>query len=540
MDSFTTLNNAFKRYLDHLIFGRETYGVEFKHGRGGFPHKEFWPSYSSFANTEGGTIIIGVKEKNGNFYPEGLSKETVEHYEKIFWDSVNDPNQVSRKLMTNKDVLKEEYNGNGILIFNVPRATREERPVYVGQNPMRGTYRRNASGDYLCKEWEVAIMLAEQRPKLAMDAEILEGFSMDDIDKESLRGFRQLFMTLKPTHPWTEDDDLTLLKHIKAYGKDRVTGKEGLTLSGLLMFGKYDSITDAIPQFMIDYREYTPGSERWSDRIYNDGSWESNLYQAYRKILPRVQSFLPVPFKLDGNERIDETKAHKALREAFVNLCVHASYQSDSKLLILKYPDRIIFSNPGTMLVSKEQYFSGGESICRNPSLQTMFSMIGAVEKAGSGADTITQGWNDAKFGTPIISEKSEPNKVELILPILSIDSVASDGNSEVYGNSNVVSDGNSKGDENSNVASNVASNIASNVASKQHKRKSYEELSILVMNFCKTWKTRQEIAMALGYKQDYLRNNVLPRMIADGLLEKLDKEWATNPNQKYRSTQEK
>ena len=53
---------------------------------------------------------------------------------------------------------------------------------------MRSTYRRNASGDYLCKEWEVAIMLAEQRPKLAMDAEILEGYTFDDIDKESLRG----------------------------------------------------------------------------------------------------------------------------------------------------------------------------------------------------------------------------------------------------------------------------------------------------------------------------------------------------------------
>ena len=57
------------------------------------------------------------------------------------------------------------------------------------------------------------------------------------------------------------------------------------------------------------------------------------------------------------------------------------------------------------MLVSKEQYFSGGESICRNPALQIMFSMIGAVEKAGSGADTIVQGWDDAKFGTPVISE---------------------------------------------------------------------------------------------------------------------------------------
>ena len=524
MESSDNRNNSFKDYLNQLMAGKETACVEFKYGKGGFPHKEFWPSYSSFANTDGGVIIIGVKEKSGHFYPEGLSAETIEKYEKIFWDSINDPNQVSRKLMTIKDVIKCEYNGSHFLLFFIPRATREERPVYVGLNPMRSTYRRNASGDYLCKEWEVAIMLAEQRPKLAMDSEILEGFSIDDIDKESLRGFRQLFMNLKPTHPWTEDNDLSLLKHIKAYGKDRVTRKEGLTLAGLLMFGKHDSITDAIPQFMIDYREYSFNSERWSDRIYNDGTWEANLYQAYRKMLPRIQSFLPLPFQLKGNERQDETKAHKALREAFVNLCVHSSYQSDSKLLILKYPDRIIFSNPGTMLVSKEQYFYGGESICRNPALQTMFSLIGAVEKAGSGADTIVQGWNETKFGAPIITEKSEPNKVELLLPITTNNNIPSNGASNIA----------------SNIASNVASNVAGNVASKTRKRKSYKELCKVITGFCKTWKTRQEIAIALGYKQDYLRNSVLPRMVTDGYLEKLDKESATSPNQKYKATSKK
>lgn len=425
-----------KEYLNHLIAGRETSCVEFKYGKGGFPHKEFWPTYSSFANTDGGVIIIGVKEKNGNFYPEGLSAETVEQYEKIFWDSINDPNQVSRKLLTNKDVIKDDYNGNYFLIFFVPRASREERPVYVGQNPMRSTYRRNASGDYLCKEWEVAIMLAEQRPKLAMDAEILEGYTIDDIDKESLRGFRQLFMNLKPTHPWTEDDDLTLLKHMKAYGKDRISGKAGLTLAGLLMFGKYDAITDAMPQFMIDYREYTPGSERWSDRI--------------------------------------------------------------------------VFSNPGTMLVSKEQYFSGGESICRNPALQTMFSMIGAVEKAGSGADTIVKGWDDAKFGTPVISEKSEPNKVELTLPIIS------------DGDSNTESNGTSKG--------------GSKGGSKGREKVSYPDLCKIIIEICEDWKTTQEIAKTINYKHKYLGSKIIPRMIADGLLEPYDKESPKSPEQKYRA----
>ncbi|MDD6702029.1 MAG: ATP-binding protein [Bacteroidales bacterium] len=523
--------NTIKEYLDHLLNGKETSYLEFKYGKGGFPHKEFWPTYSSFANTDGGIIIIGVKEKNGTFYPEGLTAETIDHYEKIFWDSINDPNQVSRKLMTNNDVIKDEYHGNYFLIFFVPRATRYERPVYVGQNPMRSTYRRNASGDYICKEWEVAIMLAEQQPKLAMDSEIMEGFTLEDIDKESLRGFRQMFMTLKSTHPWTDDDDLTLLKHMRAYGKDRVSGKEGLTLAGLLMFGKYDAITDAMPQFMIDYRVYGPGSERWSDRIYNDGTWESNLYQAYRKILPRVQSFLPIPFKLEGNERVDETKAHKALREAFVNLCVHASYQSNSKLLILKYPDRIIFSNPGTMLVSKEQYFSGGESICRNPALQTMFSMIGAVEKAGSGADTIVQGWDDAKFGAPVISEKSNPNKVELVLPIISIDNYTK--NSVNNGACNGDSNGASNGASNDGTCNGL--NIIRDLISNR-KKVPYKLSSQIIIRLCNDWTDTKELATQIGLSASHLRSKIIPRMIADGLLEPYYKQSPKSPGQKYKA----
>lgn len=61
----TQFNNI-KEYIDSLIVGKETSCVEFKFGKGGFPHKEFWPSYSAFANTDGGMIVIGVKEKNNN------------------------------------------------------------------------------------------------------------------------------------------------------------------------------------------------------------------------------------------------------------------------------------------------------------------------------------------------------------------------------------------------------------------------------------------------------------------------------------------
>ncbi len=78
-------------------------------------------------------------------------------------------------------------------------------------------------------------------------------------------------------------------------------------------------------------------------------------------------------------------------------------------------------SNPGFMLVSLSQYYEGGISECRNPSLQKMFGLIGKSDKAGSGVDKILKGWRSAKWRRPYIEERSLPDKVELYLPMESL-----------------------------------------------------------------------------------------------------------------------
>ena len=411
-------------YVSQILKDRETAEIEYKSAKGGFP-KSFWETYSAFANTHGGTIVLGVKEKDGIFTLNNLTDDDIDKLQKDFWSGVHNKNTINACLLKNDDVEVGEIEGHKVILFHIPQAKRDQHPIHCTQDAFNGTFRRNYEGDYLCSNAEVRRMFADADITRPSDGRILKNYSWDDIDMPSFEQYRRLFATAKPSHPWHTLSNDELMRKLGGYRKDRETGEEGFTLAGILMFGKYDSIKDqtCAPKFFPDYKEIPAdtSSTRWIDRIYPDGSWEANLFQFYRRVLPKLQQVIPTPFRLEGNQRKDETPAHESLREAFANLCVHADYSEESSLLVYRYPHRIVFSNPGVMLISKQQYYQGGESVCRNTSLQQMFMMIGSAEKAGSGVDKILKGWETLNWKRPYPIEKAQPNKVELVMPLESL-----------------------------------------------------------------------------------------------------------------------
>lgn len=408
---------------------------EFKSAKGGTP-RSLWETYSAMANTDGGVIVLGVKEHEGDFEVQGL--DDAAKTEKDFWTTINNRGKVSVNLLASDDVRIVPVNGKSVLIVKVPRATRRQRPVFVGQNPLEGTYRRYGDGDYLCSREEVGRMLADQADYPA-DCEILTGFRLEDLDKRSLDQYRNRFASRSPAHPWLKSDDRGVLEKIGGWRTDRASGQEGLTVAGLLMFGKDEAIRDpaAIPQYHVDYRERLSSDPkvRWTDRIWPDGTWVANLFQFYERVYPRLVENLKIPFQFmplrpgettttpppDLFQRHDETIVHEAIREAFVNALIHADFRGQGGVIIERFRDRLEFSNPGTLLLGIEQVLKGGMSECRNKTLQGMFAMLGYGERAGSGIDKIRQGWASQKWRWPLIQEQHQPDRVRLTLPMVSL-----------------------------------------------------------------------------------------------------------------------
>ena len=88
-----------------------------------------------------------------------LSVKGVEDVHKLigdFWNMVNNRQKVSVNILTNNMVYDQEIEGKQIVVIEVPRADRTIRPVYIGQDPMRGTYVRYGEGDHLCNRDQVA------------------------------------------------------------------------------------------------------------------------------------------------------------------------------------------------------------------------------------------------------------------------------------------------------------------------------------------------------------------------------------------------
>jgi ATP-dependent DNA helicase RecG len=400
--------------LEDIGLLRESVDLECKlaagrDGKGKLP-KDFWETYSAFANGGGGIVLLGVQETAAGFELQGVKNPSKLIDE--LWDLLNNRQKVSVNLLATDHVTELEIDGSTVVQIFVPSASRTKKPVFINQNPLTGTYKRNNTGDFRLDEESVKRMLAEQVED-TRDGEILVGYSITDLDPQSLREYRQIYVTRQPEHPWNTLDDLSFLEKIGAWKRNRATDEAGITKAGLLMFGEHPVIQDVFPHYMLDYQERPEAKTeaRWVDRVTLDGSWSGNLFDFYRRVFKKLAADLKVPFVLDAGVRQEETPVHSALREALVNALVHADYSRRASVLIVKRPDLFGFRNPGLMRISPAQAQQGGESDCRNRLLHQMFGYVGLGERAGSGVPKIYHGWESQHWRAPLLEQKEEPSE---------------------------------------------------------------------------------------------------------------------------------
>lgn len=146
--------------LSHIEACRESNRLEAKLAAGGLP-ESLWETYSAFANTDGGYILLGVRENpdhsleiSGLADPGGMIEQ--------LWQALNDPEQVGVNVLAREDLYVLEEEGRRVVVMEVPAASARQKPVYVGPYVLQGTYKRSGEGDYHCELTEVQQMLKEK------------------------------------------------------------------------------------------------------------------------------------------------------------------------------------------------------------------------------------------------------------------------------------------------------------------------------------------------------------------------------------------
>lgn len=396
---------------------RENCTIEAKKAQGGLP-ASLWETYSAFANTDGGTVLLGVEELDDHSLKVIGLKDAVK-MEKDFWNKVNNRQTISVNLLTNKMVRIESVDGKDILVIEVPRAERTMKPVYKGQEPKNGTYRRNGEGDYFCSLEEVSAMYRDAALS-SMDKKVLKEMDFSVFCQESINSYRQVFNGFHPTHVWRDLEDEVFLRRLGAIGVAD-DGTLHPTSAGLLMFGYEYEITREFPQYFLDYQENRQmGNTRWTDRIVSSsGDWSGNVYDFIYKVTPKLCADLKIPFVLQGINRVDDTPLHKLLREAVTNCCAHADFYGRRGLVIHKGKNTFSFSNPGCLRVSKNEAIGGGISDPRNDTILKMLSLINYGERAGSGMNGIFMVWEKVYGCKPLFEEQIGVDRMILTLDTL-------------------------------------------------------------------------------------------------------------------------
>ena len=413
----------------NLEIYRENNRIEAKKAQGGLPHS-IWETYSAFANSFGGILLLGVVEGADKRFvsvplpsPERLVSE--------FWEMINDRTKVSANILSEQDVQIVESGGNRIVVIQIPRAGRHERPVYIGTDPFSGSYFRDGEGDYRCSPDEVRSMLRDRTDE-PQDAMVLEEFSTDCLAPGCISRYRVRLSDLHPRPAWQRSISCHFLPCIGsvARGKD---GQYHPTAAGLLMFGKSRDIRREFPDYLLDYQELDASGRLLWQLTSRSEDWSGSLFDfyflVYHRILQSLEEASPAagtpsamhsessPVRSgSGQPNSDLSGVRSALGEALANCLIHADYRAKSGLLIRKEPDSIVITNPGSFRILISEAADGGKSDVRNVTLARMFSLIHIGSGKGSGIPGIHRAWEEQGWEKPSLTEQLSPARITLTL----------------------------------------------------------------------------------------------------------------------------
>ena len=400
-----------KAELIERLKGYEWNDIEFKEARRDVP-KNAYETVSAFSNTEGGWLVFGVRDGVGGFEIVGVLE--VDKVQNDFLSVLRSGQKLNRVIAVDERLIED--NGKALLVFHIPEARRQDKPIYLGGDIRRSFIRRGA-GDERCTQTEIERLLRDAADE-RHDGEVVDLDPERCFDDGSVRWYRKLFDDRNPEH----DETLSHVEFLHYWGLVvEAGGRLSPTRAAILLFGAPPALHQVLPRPVVDWqwsrgdRSEELADERWADRLVI----ETNLVEAWKTLLGCYFRRAERPFSVNVEtlQREDSPPDYIAFREAAINLLIHQDYADHTRKAAIRFfDDRAQLWNPGDAYTSTDELLEPGEREVRNPRIVAAFRRIGLSEEAGTGMRAIFHNWRRLGRVPPIIDNDRTRKAFQLTL----------------------------------------------------------------------------------------------------------------------------
>lgn len=400
---------SLKDIIDMLNATDECVYIEAK--KGSKIDKSILETVCAFSNEPGlggGYIVLGVERDDNTLFPY-YTVTGVDEPDKIQSDLSSQCASVFNTVVRPEMEVEKLSNGNLAIKVFIPELPDAQKPLYFNnQNLPKGAFRRIGSSDQRCTDDDLFIFYNNED---SFDSSIIKESSIDDISEDALSIYRKLRERVNPAAEELTYDDNELLQSLGCLKRENSNWY--LTYTGLLVFGKRQSLRRLLPMVRVDYIRI-PGNDWVSDpeNRFTTIDMRGPLIELVQRTFNSIADDLPKGFLLPENELQAESIGLpvKVLREAIVNAFIHRTYRENQPIQIIRYGNRIEIKNPGFSLKPEDQLGEPG-SKNRNPFIAAIFHETNLAETKGSGIRTMRKLMEQANMVPPTFESDHSSNQ---------------------------------------------------------------------------------------------------------------------------------
>lgn len=359
-------------FIRELIHKKEGLHTEFKEARSALP-KTLFESICAMLNTDGGNILLGVKD-NGEIL--GVEVASIAQWKKDLANLSNNPQQLDLPYVLFP--YEMQIDGKWIVVIPVPVSSQLHK--HKGD-----VYLRSEDGDYKVRSTAQLAGIINRKLGIFTEQRLIPHLDHTHLRQDLLKRAVHLMGINHVNHPWLNLEIPEWLRLAGFIVDNPDNGKPCITLAGVLLFGTDAQIAQHAPGYRFDCLLRRHDTDRYDDRVMI----HTNLLDAYEQMMSFVEKHLNDPFYLEGIQRI--SLRDKIFREAVSNIIAHREYLSGSPGRLMIYQDKVVLDNPCTA-----HYFGPIEPttlqpFAHNPNLCKFMIQLGRFDSLGSGVRNISK-----------------------------------------------------------------------------------------------------------------------------------------------------